>query len=102
MSWSEAMVDRLAALKLIPGMEHETAWVIALAENAPRGSEFRGALTLLPPKGEVDPVEFLRRASEDAWYGRRPGLAALTVDAVDRALPASSRVVAAPLSGNVG
>lgn len=73
MGWSEAMVDRLAALKLT-GLDFDSCWAIALRENVPFGREHRGELTLLSDPRETDPVEFLRRACEDAWHGRRPVL----------------------------
>jgi hypothetical protein len=103
-TWAEAIVDRLAALKLA-GMVFDDAWRWALAEHPPRGSEFRGMgpLTLLKPRGELDPVEFMRRACDDAWHGRRPQLAALSVDTVDRALlHARGRAIEPPLNANVG
>jgi hypothetical protein len=81
--WSEDMVDRLQALKLIRGMEHEQAWRIALRENPPRGSEFRGmdrALTLIAESDEVDPVEWLRLRTREAWYGDRELLKHFTLD----------------------
>lgn len=92
MSWSEEIVDRLAALKRA-GASFEHAWSVALREVPPRGREHRGELTLLSDPRELDPVEFMRRAADDAWHGRRPCLAALTVDGLAREAAVSARMV---------
>lgn len=81
-AWSTRVVDELARLKE-QGYDFQEAWRAAMQEHPPRGRD-RGlrAPALFDDERHVEPmespVEFLKRATEDAWHGRRPVLRYLT------------------------
>lgn len=103
MGWIEDVVDRLAALKLVPGMEHDAAWEIVMREFPPRGRDVGPPRPLLFGGMEEEPlVDFMKRTTADAWYGRRPELRHLETALLDLSgtpgVSARSRTVAASLS----
>jgi hypothetical protein len=81
-AWSSRVIDELAELKA-QGYDFQEAWRAAMQEHPPRGRD-RGmrAPALFDDERHVEPVEspveFLKRACEDAWRGRRPVLRYLT------------------------
>jgi hypothetical protein len=71
--WSEQIVGELLELKPT-GMTFEEAWAQVVKAHPPRG--------FWPREDARDQVSWLRRVCEDAWDGKRPALAAFTMDLV--------------------
>jgi hypothetical protein len=71
-SWASQVVDSMRTSKAA-GMDFEWAWAEALLVHPPgrREADTGAQLSLYGVRDETQ-VEFLRRACEDAWSGRRP------------------------------
>jgi hypothetical protein len=75
MSWERKMTEALADLKA-QGMGFREAWDHALLLHPPRGRYYGPRQ---PELGDESMLEFLERACDDAWHGRRPALQDLPI-----------------------
>jgi hypothetical protein len=74
-NWAALIVAHLRESKLAGEPDHAVAWAAAVRAYPPRGRDLygEGPISLFDPPTETT-VEFTRRVTADAWYGRNPKL----------------------------
>jgi hypothetical protein len=72
-SWQALVVETMLELRR-DGQDFDGAWNAAMTLHPPRGRDLGPERPTLLDRDE-SLVMFFRRCCEDAWHGRRPGLA---------------------------
>lgn len=72
MSWAVLMVEHLRQSRRAGETDHEAAWAAAMKAHPPRRRDFSEPPASLFDEPLEGLVEFTKRVTADAWYGRRP------------------------------
>lgn len=80
--WVSGVIDELARCKR-RGMTFEMAWAVSYRKHRPSRRDVQGVeagdlFEMAKALEEESLPQFVKRAADDAWHGRRPELAHLT------------------------